>query len=87
MNEEKKLKTQDAQTIKCEIFLNFIKSEPDIDLSFEDCIEIIRNISIYETIENQKLTIDCEICLEKKIRNKVSFFVSIYSSFIKLFVT
>jgi hypothetical protein len=73
MNEEKKLKTQDAQTIKCEIFLNFIKSEPDIDLSFEDSIEIIRNISFFEPIENQKLTIECVICFGKKIRNKVSF--------------
>ena len=44
------------------MFLNFIKIEPGIDLSFEDCIEIISNINVEKKIGNQKLTIDCAIC-------------------------
>jgi hypothetical protein len=52
------------------MFLNFIKSEPGIDLSFEDCIEIISIINVEKKIENQKLTIDCAICLGKKLVKK-----------------
>ena len=71
MNEQQK--TKDLHIIKCEMFLNFVKSEPDLELNFEDCVETLCNINIYEPIENQKLTIECAICFERIIRNKVCF--------------